>query len=373
MQALRGAKASLPGPVRGHVLIVTGSYGAGHDAAAREIRLRIGASGRTTHVTDVVDLFPAGLGVLLRRAYFAQLERMPGSWAWVLCLLGRQTGISGAAARWVRRGVGRLVARRLLMRIDARTVCVVSTHPFASQALGELRRTGRLRVPAITYLTDASVHEMWVHRGVDQHIAVHQQAAEQARSLGAADTVLIEPLTPSVQIYDDVRAIRRDLGLPTDRPIALVVGGSEGVGDLARTAREIRDSGVAVPVVICGRNDRLRSMLAAEPGIVTLGWLDGLSRAIAASDCVVQNSGGFTTLETLALGVPLVSYRCLPGHGEENARALQSEGMAPWPQTPAALADAIGRALLRPAATAAAAWPGRPQLLGVLAVAPVVA
>lgn len=351
------------------VLVVTGSYGAGHDAAAREISLRLRAAGVDTATVDVVDMFPAGLGAAFRRLYFAQLDVAPGSWAWVLGLLGCRGGAGGVLAAQVRRGIGRLAARRLLDCVDDRTVAVISTHPFASQALGTLRATSRLHIPVTTYLTDASVHALWVHPGVDQHLAIHQQAAAQARALGAANTVLIEPMTPSVHVYDDPATIRRRLGIPVDRPIALVVGGSEGVGDLARTAYEVRDAGLAVPVVVCARNASLRTALEAESDMVVLGWLDGLTDVIAASDCVVQNSGGFTSLETLALGVPLISYRCLPGHGEENARALQSEGVAPWPQTPSALATAIADALDRPTETAADGWSTRARLLDVLPVA----
>ncbi|MEO7070492.1 MAG: hypothetical protein ABI131_08370, partial [Nostocoides sp.] len=56
-----------------------------------------------------------------------------------------------------------------------------------------------------------------------------------------------------------------------------------------------------------------------------------------AVDAVVQNAGGSTSLEALAAGCPVVSYRCLPGHGETNAVALSHAGLAPWAKSPADL------------------------------------
>ena len=42
--------------------------------------------------------------------------------------------------------------------------------------------------PVVTYLTDASVHRLWVHPAVDLHLAIHELTAQQARALGGAAT-----------------------------------------------------------------------------------------------------------------------------------------------------------------------------------------
>jgi UDP-N-acetylglucosamine:LPS N-acetylglucosamine transferase len=49
-----------------------------------------------------------------------------------------------------------------------------------------------------------------------------------------------------------------------------------------------------------------------------------------ACDLVIQNSGGLTSLEARQVGLPVITYRCLPGHGHTNARALERAGWAPW-------------------------------------------
>ena len=138
---------------------------------------------------------------------------------------------------------------------------MISTHPFASQALGRLRSRGRLHVPVVTYLTDLSVHPLWVHRGVDLHLALHEVAARQARSWGGEATV-IDPLVPRALpgllpapgLAADYRA---SWGLAPDARIALVVGGSMGIGELASAAADIAATGLAVPVVVCGHNAAL--------------------------------------------------------------------------------------------------------------------
>jgi hypothetical protein len=54
---------------------------------------------------------------------------------------------------------------------------------------------------------------------------------------------------------------------------------------------------------------------------------------MATSDCVVQNAGGFSSLEALASGQPVMTYRPLPGHGVANSLNLERAGLIPWART----------------------------------------
>ena len=58
--------------------IVSGSFGAGHDAAAREIARLLQARGYATRTSDVVDLMPGRLGHALRAGYLHQVQSAPG-------------------------------------------------------------------------------------------------------------------------------------------------------------------------------------------------------------------------------------------------------------------------------------------------------
>ena len=361
-------QASLDGPSR--VLVISGSYGAGHDSAAREIRLRLVQAGWQVDVLDVADLFPLGFGRFLRRTYFRQLQFAPQTWAALFRAL--DTPEPPTTTHGTQSLVAWLPASAVAAAVSPGTAFVVSTHPFASQALGYLREHGMLDVPTVTYLTDASVHPMWIHPFIDIHVAVDREAARQAILRGARDVRVIRPLTPDVPAStgDERRTFRTQIGVAMHSPIALISGGSGGAGDIRASARDVRDTGVAIPVVLCGRNVRLRRTLDREPGIVTVGWLDGLTTAIRGSDCVVQNAGGFTAWEALALGTPLISYRCLPGHGEESAKALEAEGLAPWPRSLLELDEALSTAVHATGGEPPRTWQGRPSVMDALPLRP---
>jgi processive 1,2-diacylglycerol beta-glucosyltransferase len=327
------------------VHVVSGSFGAGHDAAAHELSRRLSAAGHRVERWDVVDLFPGGLGRLVRFAYLRQLAVAPRSWGLLLSRLGPGTVASRVARRSMQ------AARHRVARIAAGGADLfVSTHPFASQVLGVMRESGALAAPVVTYLTDASVHPLWVHPAVDLHLGLHDVAVAAARALGGR-AAEIAPLVPDTYLTGpawsdaDKVTVRAVLGLRGDQRMVLLVGGSLGVGDLLTAAREVRDSGVGVAVVACGTNDHLRRKLECLGGVVALPWRDDLPSLIRSADCVVQNAGGFSAWEALVAGTPLLTYRPVPGHGTSNAAALERAGLVPWVRDPAALPAGLLRML----------------------------
>ncbi len=320
------------------VAVLTGSYGAGHDAAARELATLLRAAGHAVEVHDIVDLLPWRLGRVLRTAYYAQLRRHPSSWGATLQLLEPGRPLHRVVTRSL--GIAAAPVAAAVRDCDL----VVTTHPFGAQALGHARATGQLSAPAVTYFTDASVHSLWVHSGIDLNLAIHQVAADDARRWNASATV-VTPLVPMPEAGPGLGAPRDPLeahGLTGAR--ALVAGGSMGMGELGRTCQDILETGQATPVVLCGNDDSLRRRLTRIPGVVALGWRDDVARLMASSDCVVQNAGGFTSLEALAWGTPVITYRPLPGHGVANSANLERAGLVPWARTVRELAVLLAEA-----------------------------
>ncbi|MGH3095887.1 MAG: MGDG synthase family glycosyltransferase [Streptosporangiales bacterium] len=318
--------------------------GAGHDGAADELAERMRHRGFAVHQHDFIELLPASLGYHVRRVYASQLRLAPGSWSWLMRVTGRRT-LAGAVGALTTLAAG----SSLLRAIASSPAVVVSTHHLVSQVLGRLRSGGRLAAPAVTFLTDMSVHRLWVSEGVDVHLAIGPSAMAQARALKAGMVYACAPAVSAmfrpVRCAAERRRAREYFGLPANSPIALIVAGSWGAGDVVRTARDIAESGLAVPVVACGRNERLRRRIARAGTGQALGWVDEMADLLRACEVVVQNAGGLTSLQSLATGVPMLTYRPIPGHGLANAAALDRAGLAPWVHDRVQLQAALRRAL----------------------------
>jgi UDP-N-acetylglucosamine:LPS N-acetylglucosamine transferase len=331
-------------PRRGRLIdVVSSSVGAGHLAAARAIAAQFEEQGYTARLWDILDLIPGSLGQLIRTAYVRQVQLAPSTYRW---MLRSQAG----TLDWLMHQAVRPAHRRILEMVAAHPLAMISTHPLGSQALGELRARGLIDVPVVTYLTDMSVHRAWVHPSVDLHLALHELAAGDARLAGAGRIEVVRPAVRDcvTEIRSSPRsmvAARQALGLPEQGRLILVTGGSVGLGDLDRTAYEIANCRVGTPIVLCGRNRRLLRQCTANRSVIALSWSDEVPLLLTAADCVVQNAGGMMSLEALAAGVPVVTYRCIAGHGETNASVLDRAGLVPWIRSYAQLGNGISKAI----------------------------
>jgi processive 1,2-diacylglycerol beta-glucosyltransferase len=336
------------GQVRGRVVIISGSFGAGHDAAANAIAAQLTRTGYSTEVWDIVKLMSRPLGRSLQAAYLKQVQLAPSVYRYLLRYGNRSESINKVIIKTMRH-----TGDALTGIADHDPAAIVSTHPFASQALGELRAEGHLRVPVVTYLTDMSVHRAWVHPAVDLHLALHDLPAQQAEDLGARRTRVVRPVVPErffakPPAHRSRTHCRQLLELPLDPPLVALIGGSMGMGLLGRSAEEIAATGVATPVVLCGRNKRLYRQLRERSSVLALDWVSDIPLLLTAVDGVVQNAGGFGSLEALAAGKPTVSYRCITGHGEANAAALDRAQIVPWIRNRNELGPRLREALATP-------------------------
>ncbi|MGC9665233.1 MGDG synthase family glycosyltransferase [Planosporangium sp. 12N6] len=310
---------------RPRVVVISASAGAGHDGATRELAYRLDGRGFQVDCLDVTDIFPWRIGRLLRGTYHGMLIRLPWVYEGLFAIGCR---FSGAAP--ITRALLRPVRPRVRRVLPADTRAVVSTYPIVSQLLGPLRRDGQLAVPVITYLTDFAVHPIWVSPGVDVHCAAHDTSRAQALAHGADDVRVAgrlvspecRPVSAAVK-----RQARERFGLPSQERLALLVAGSWGVGELEAAATEIAATDVAVPITVCGRNAALYHRLRRRDIGRVFGWVDDMPSLLQAADVLVENAGGLTALEAMACGLPVLTYRPIPGHGTANAVTMDYAGV----------------------------------------------
>ena len=199
--------------------------------------------------------------------------------------------------------------------------------------MGDLRRLGRLRVPAATFLTDFAAHPLWVSPRVDAHFTLHPSTAAEVRSLGGRGVRVTGALVParfSRAGAGNKAAARVMFGLPVRESLAVLVAGSWGMGNVERAAAEIAATGIATPVVVCGRNEKLRARIEASGIGYALGWITDMPALLHAADVVVENAGGLSSLEAMACGLAVLSYRPIPGHGVANATRLDAAGVSTY-------------------------------------------
>ncbi len=322
----------------GRIVVVSADVGAGHDTAAAELTRRLRDRGFAVDRLNLLDLLPRPAHWAFKEAYRGILRWLPWGYHALFGLTSRsQLSVS------VLRMLLRPARRRMRRTIPPDTRAVVTTYPFANQLLGPLRRQGRLTVPVITYVTDFVVHPTWLSPGVDVYCAIRHAEVQPSDAAAGIDVTVVQPLVSrafATSVATDRQHARRRFGLPSDDRLALIVAGAWGAGDMETTAAEVRATGCVRPVVVCGRNEELRERLRTDHEHV-FGWVDDMPTLMRAVDVVVENAGGLTCQEALACGVPVVTYRPIPGHGRANASILARSGLTRWVPGP----DQLGRVL----------------------------
>lgn len=314
--------------------------GAGHERAARAVAAALEATrpGTVTDVRDALDISSRFLRATYASTYNSVLARAPKLWGEVYKRAGpphdswRQK-IRTWLALWGSPGYLPAIEQ---FQPDA----ILCTQFLPSEVLATWREQGRLKIPVATVVTDYAVHPIWVYRGMDRYFVAADSAKEELVDTGLVPADRIEvtgvPIDPKFSRPIAAADARGELGLDPDpsRPVLLLMGGGFGWGPIEAMLDVVMDLPKHVQaLVIAGRNEKLRARLAArtasEAGRIKIhGFTDRVELFLAASDLLLSKSGGLTVSESMAMGVPMLVFRPLPGQEERNCDFLQESGAA---------------------------------------------
>jgi processive 1,2-diacylglycerol beta-glucosyltransferase len=318
-------------------VLLTGSFGLGHEMMARGCAALLEGSGWRTRSLNAMDMLGPRSGAAGERL-FGKLVAVPGLYDG-LHFAHLRTG-SRLAGLMDRAASAQLVPalRAELEREPAELVLSV----FATGALAAARlkpeAPGRRTV---VLCTDVAVHRLWVREGTDLFLVTSPAAAASVRRYlpRAAVSVVPPPVRPSFFDAPSQQEARAGLGVPPDEPCVLVIDSGWGFGPLVASVRALAGAGVHV-LAVAGRQlaveRRLRELAVTAPRVRPFGFTDRVPELMAAADVVVALPGANTCSEARVVGRPLLLLDVMPGHGRDNLlHELELGGASVCVATPA--------------------------------------
>jgi UDP-N-acetylglucosamine:LPS N-acetylglucosamine transferase len=321
--------------------------GGGHLSAARALVTELEATGRcSAQAVDVyVDCgrFP--------------VTRFPQIYAWLARSRPRLWSLvyhGSSASRLLKLEpsfvVGPFLRGGVRLRLkQERPDVVIGVLPAVNEVLSEVCAQAGARLEVV--LTDwHSVHPFWVAPGVSHYTAPTESARADCIRYGApascVDVVGI-PVRREFASFGEPDRSRRlaSVGLDPDRFTILAMVGAEGSPDALRNLAALARSDLdAQLVVVCGRSRKLRARIEALPArmpLRALGFVDGISALMRASDVLVTKAGGLTLAEAFCCGIPVVIQDVLPGQEAGNLKYVLQHGAAAYAPTPVALVETV--------------------------------
>jgi processive 1,2-diacylglycerol beta-glucosyltransferase len=323
----------------GPVLILTISNGAGHIRVAQGLASAIRAEqpGTPVLIADVADYMTPLARFTHVSAYLWIVKHAPSVWDRIDRYQKRQTHTS---PEWFYRRGCRSVFD-LTRRVRPRAL--VATEVGCCEIASLIKRDLGMDVPLVAVNDDPDSDRAWVQPEVDIYCFVTEECAEELITHGAPRErvhVWGAPLTEGFDVpreREQERAeVCRRLKLDARKPLILIAGGGEGMGQIEETtARLLRLDGRAPQlVVLAGRNERLKSRcerLASgtqKERLRVLGWTgpEWMPRLMSAADLMVSKLGSMFN-EAVASELPIVALEPPPGAERVQYRLLGEWGV----------------------------------------------
>jgi processive 1,2-diacylglycerol beta-glucosyltransferase len=320
----------------GTLAILSVSAGTGHLRAAEALKAtaeRMYPGLKAVHV-DVMTLVPPLFRKLYADSYLPLVQQHPALWGYLYERSDRR--ILDSKLDRLRIAIERLNTQKLKSALhEINPDHVVCTHFLPAELFSRWRRKGTFRKPVWVVVTDFDVHMLWVHRHLSGYCTPHEEVAWRLRDRGVQEQgihVTGIPIMPAFGEPLSRKVCARELGIDPRTMTFLLMSGGAGIGRAQKLAKRL----LSVPgdfhvIAAAGRNSRLLADLQRlsrdHPGRCTaMGYTTTIERVMAAADLAITKSGGLTTAECLASGLPMLVVSPIPGQEERNADFLLEHG-----------------------------------------------
>jgi len=311
------------------------SEDSGHHSASRAIEEAlhsIDPSIATTNINSFNYTNPI-LERVINRAYMGVVKRTPEIWDY---LYDNPKVVK--STQKLREMIHRFNTGKLKILLDDyKPDAIVCTQAFPCGMIADYKKSFSVDIPLIGVLTDYAPHSYWVYNNVDRYIVPSEEVGKKLIDDGIEPARVLPtgiPIHQKFSIAQDRRRLLDMYALRGDKPVILVMGGSQGLGPIRELMLLLDRSFIdAQAVVVVGTNKKLYRWLTRRwrrfrKTIVALAYADNIEALMDMSTLIVTKPGGITTAEALAKRLPLVILNPLPGQEAMNTKYLLKEGVA---------------------------------------------
>jgi len=215
---------------------------------------------------------------------------------------------------------------------------IIFTHFLPAEHLNKAALKKKYATKYAVVVTDFDVHSLWVQENMDLFFVANEESALRLANKGInKDKIHITgiPIAPGFTDHYNKEEVKARLGLSPKLDTVLLMTGAYGVGRIdSFTEHLFKNIDKEFQVIaLTGKNEKLSESLKKiekkYPGrIKAVGFTNEVQKYMAACEFAVTKTGGLTTSECLAMGLPIITLNPIPGQEEKNAYYLLENGAA---------------------------------------------
>ncbi len=317
------------------ILFLYISVGSGHQQAADSIVLAVNQLNpqiETLSVNSFNYLNPL-LEKVVNGIYMGIIRATPEVWDY----LYDNPKIVGKTAE-VRKFINKINSPGLIKLVEEfRPDVIVCTQAFPAGIISAYKEKTQADVSLIAVPTDYIVHSYWVSDKVNLYIVPSDDTKKILTHSVIPDEKILPygiPINPLFRLKHDRERIFQELNLNPKLPVVLIMGGSQGLGELYKIAVHLEKIEFPFQIlIVTGTNGFLRKKLERKQRhfrkiTKIFGFVNKIYEFMEISSLIITKAGGLTVAESLAKGLPLMIIHPIPGQEEKNTQFLLSEGVA---------------------------------------------
>lgn len=319
------------------VIILTGSYGDGHQRAAHALAkaLDLNTSQFSTRILDVTSLAPPKLDSFEKRTFLTGVTHFPSLYHYIYKKTQKNNIASSLLKKMNRLGIYRLISALEEEHPDV----IISTFPFASVMMSLIKQADWFSsVPFLTVITDYSVHSTWVNRYTDGYLVATNEVKKMLVEMNVdSDKIMVTgiPIHPGFSSLQNKYELKEKYHIPHHQKVLLLMGGGGGIfGHFIPVLKQLDKMTADVRfVIICGHNRKIHQQFtqfsqSARHDIQVEGFVHNMNEWMTIADLLITKPGGLTISEAIASELPMIIYRPLGGQEADNTKFLLSSGIS---------------------------------------------
>ncbi|SHH98573.1 UDP-N-acetylglucosamine:LPS N-acetylglucosamine transferase [Clostridium collagenovorans DSM 3089] len=301
-----------------NILILTGSFGMGHNSSAIAIKQKLNKECLNSNCT-IVDInkyiFPI-IHPVIYMGFNIVVHKCHKIYNVLYKITEREIKIP------LRIGFIRKIRR--LLKIYTPDM-IISTLPMSSKFISEYKKISNIEIPLITCATDISLHSDWINSKTDAYFVATEKNKKKLLQKGVKEENIYITGIPVREEFENQSEVLKE----TNKKSILIMGGGLGLIPLHDNLYEELSKLNNINIrVICGKNRKVfKSLYGKYSNIDVISYTDKISRYMREADMIISKAGGITLFEAIYSEIPIMVFKPFLEQEIENADFIENNGI----------------------------------------------